>query len=80
MAKIEIKTTGIKGNSPKLKTEGQVVLFIDDAAAGDYICADAYIGSGAGYVQRKETLVEIRENYKVLFSGTFAELLTKLKS
>jgi hypothetical protein len=79
MAKIEIKTTGIRGNAPKLETKGQVVLFLDNPSAGNYIAADAYMGQGAGYQQRKETLIEIRQDYNVLFSGTFSELLTKLK-
>lgn len=80
MAKIEIKTTGIRGNAPKLEKKGQVVLLIDDAEAGNYIVADAYVGQGMGYQQRENTLIEVREDYKVLFSGTFAELLNKLKN
>lgn len=79
MAKLELKTTGIRGGQPKLKTEGQVVLFIDNPKAGCYIYADSYIGQGAGYQQRENTLIEIREDYNVLFSGTFAELCNKLR-
>ena len=80
MANIEIKTTGVRGNAPKLEKKGQVVLFIDDAEAGSYIHADAYIGQGSSYREREKTLIEIREDYKILFSGTFAELIDKLKS
>ncbi len=79
MANLEVKTTGIRGGQPRLKTEGQVVLFIDNPQAGCYIYANAYTGHGAGYQQRENTLIEIREDYKVLFSGTFAELCAKLK-
>jgi hypothetical protein len=55
-------------------------MFIDDPKAGNYICADAYIGQGVAYQKRPETLIEIREDYNVLFAGTFTELLTKLKA
>jgi|LakMenEpi03Aug12_release.lakeMendotaPanAssembly.Ray.scaffolds.fasta_scaffold613990_3 hypothetical protein len=79
MANIQVKTTGIRGGSPKLKKEGQVVLFIDEPKAGCYIYADAYIGQGTAYQERESTLLEIREDYNVLFSGTFAELCEKLK-
>lgn len=79
MANIEIKTTGVRGNPPKLEKKGQVVLFIDDAKDGSYIYADSYIGQGSSYKKRDKTLIEIREDYKVLFSGTFAELIDRLK-
>ncbi len=80
MANIEVKTTGIRGGSPKLKTEGQVVLFIDEPNAGCYIYADAYMGQGSAYQKRDNTLLEIREDYNVLFSGTFQELCNRLKA
>lgn len=80
MANIEVKTTGIRGGSPKLKTEGQVVLFIDEPNAGSYIYADAYMGQGSAYQKRDNTLLEIREDYNVLFSGTFQELCNRLKA
>jgi hypothetical protein len=80
MANIQIKTTGVRGGIPKLETKGEVVLFIDNAKAGNYISVDAYMGRGEGYQQREDTLIEIRQDFKVLFSGTKKELLTKLKS
>lgn len=79
MAKIELKTVGVRGGSPKLKTEGSVTMFLDNPKAGCYIHADAYMGQGTAYQNREKTQIEIREDYEVLFSGSFDELCKKLK-
>lgn len=80
MANIQVKTVGVRGGNPKIKNEGQIVLFIDEPKAGCYIYADAYIGQGTSYRERDNTILEIREDYNVLFSGSFKELCKKLNT
>ena len=78
-ANIELKLQGVRGQSPKLQKQGSITMFLDNPKPGCYIYADAYIGQGLGYQNRENTIIEIREDYNVLFSGTYAELCNKLK-
>ena len=77
-AEIALKTTGVRGTSPKFENKGKVVIF-PDKDSGNYISADAFSGQGASYQRMENVIIEIREDREILFMGSFIELCERLK-
>jgi len=82
MAKIDIKTQGVKGTEPKFQeNKGLVTIFnVDDGNEYcGYISSDSFHGFGNDYKRREHNLIEIFSKDKgEVFSGNFKELIEKL--
>lgn len=83
-AKIDLKIQGIRGGNPSWNpNKGRCVMQIDhnsNITHPNYISADAFTGSGETYQRREVCEIEINQNGKALFRGTFDELCETLKT
>lgn len=80
MAKLSLKTVGIKGKTPKyIEKIGSVCVFADQNNTQSNIYIDAFRGSGQTYKEREENIIEVQEDGKIIFCGTFKELANRLK-
>lgn len=68
---IELKTTGVRGGSPKHTTTGKVE--VTDHEEEFHVSVDAYEGRGNSYKEREEIEVHIQIGDEV-FRGTVKEL------
>jgi hypothetical protein len=72
-AKLDVKTTGIKGGNPNYKETGKVVLF-PDGSNKEYISIDAFKGSGNTYTRRNECLISVFDKHGRIWEGSFLDL------
>lgn len=78
MAKLSLKTQGVKGGSPKfIEKMGSVTTFLSHSE--DRIEIDAYEWFRNSYHERELLVIEVYENGKLLFSGSKYELFEILK-
>jgi hypothetical protein len=75
MKNLFLETRGIKGGNPKTTEKNGSVLAV---FGNQRIYIDNFEGRGDSYKQRETLLIEITEEGKLLFSGTFEELKSKL--
>lgn len=74
---IDLKVMGVKGGSPSFnENKGQVTVFIDSHP--QFICVDAFEGSGNSYKRMNETKITIQDKYGRVWQGSFAELSAQL--
>lgn len=75
-ANIDLKVIGVRGGSPSYnENKGQVTTFIDSGYGNpEFICVDAFDGSGTDYKRREETKITIQDKYGRVWQGNFAEL------
>lgn len=79
MAKLSLKTQGVKGNSPKWTGKlGYTANFVGGEMTNNIIIIDAFEGIGKDYKERKECNIEIHSKGNVIFNGTFEELVNKI--
>jgi hypothetical protein len=76
-AKLELKITGIRGNSPSFEEKGRVVAFVEKPSGKQdrFIAIDAFEGSGNTYKRREESLVTIQDEYGRMWEGSFNDLI-----
>lgn len=79
-ANIDLKVTGVRGGSPSYnENKGQVITFIDSGfARSEFICVDAFEGSGTDYKRREEIKITIQDRYGRVWQGNFSELSTMI--
>lgn len=77
MAKIDVKTQGIRGNGYTYNEKGLVTLFID-GNHDNHIIVDAFQYSGLKYCRREDSLINIYSEGKIIFTGNFKVLVEKL--
>jgi hypothetical protein len=76
MAKVDIKTRGVRGGEfSAIKETAHVVVFVDGA---DYISVDSFEGQGNSYKKRNKSQIEIQIG-DAYFKGTAEELYEILK-
>jgi hypothetical protein len=76
MAKLSLKTQGIRGKEPKWNDKmGRVDIYVEN---NSWIIADAYEGQGNNYKERKDTNITIIEDGNILFAGRMEELKQQL--
>ncbi len=78
MSNLSLKTQGIRGGAPQYKEKvGSITTFLRHSE--DRIVIDDFSGSGNTYKKREQSLIEIYDNGKLLFTGTKQELFEILK-
>jgi hypothetical protein len=79
-ANIDLKITGVRGGSPSYnENKGQVTVFIESGySRQQFICIDAFEGSGKDYKRRDQTKITIHDKYGRTWQGNFAELSAHL--
>jgi len=78
-AEIMLNSQGVKGgNFTGYKKRGAIAIDID--RLGNSIELDAYQGQGQTYQQREDTLINIDSLGGFKWSGTFNQLIEKLKA
>ncbi|MFK5981496.1 MAG: hypothetical protein QM499_01180 [Flavobacteriaceae bacterium] len=75
MKTLNINTQGVKGGQTKSFNIGYLLATFENQR----ISIDNFEGTGNSYKPRKEPLIQIIEDGKNLFEGTFEELKNKLK-
>lgn len=71
---VSIKTQNKKGENPKFKSNlGYASIFLN-GLSNNMIIVDSYEGQGETYQERKEALITIQIEGKLLFEGTFKNL------
>ena len=78
MKTLALKTQGITGGTPKYTPKVGYVNVFYDGLSSTSILIDNYVGNGDSYKQRDEPIIDIKQDGKIIFSGTIEELKNKL--